>query len=127
MVPRRCSARALRTAHASLDVDDEALYVAITDPLDDETYEAIRELTDLRIRSYMVTRSDLDGLLRRVHLRGARAERPHRAPHPLPRGLRQPEVLSSGQRVFFISFLLLVLVGFVLSPLNTGIARSSSA
>ena len=104
-----------------LDVDDEALYVAITDPLDDETYEAIRELTDLRIRSYMVTRSDLDGLLRRVHLeehvRAARTELLTRFPEDCAN-----RVLSSGQRVFFISFLLLVLVGFVLSPLNTGIA-----
>ncbi len=104
-----------------LEVDDEALYVAITDPLDDETYEAIRELTDLRIRSYMVTRSDLDGLLRRIHLeehvRAARTELLTRFPEDCAN-----RVLSSGQRVFFISFILLVLVGFVLSPMNTGIA-----
>ena len=64
---------------------------------------------------------DLDGLLRRVHLeehvRAARTELLTRFPEDCAN-----RVLSSGQRVFFISFLLLVLVGFVLSPLNTGIA-----
>ena len=103
-----------------LEVDDEALYVAITDPLDDETYEAIRELTDLRIRSYMVTRSDLDGLLRQIHLeehvRAARTELLTRFPEDCAN-----RVLSGGQRVFFISFLVLVAVGFLISPLNTGI------
>ena len=103
-----------------LEVDAEALYVAITDPLDDETYEAIRELTDLRIRSYMVTRSDLDGLLRQIHLeehvRAARTELLTRFPEDCAN-----RVLSGGQRVFFISFLVLVAAGFVVSPLNTGI------
>jgi len=103
-----------------LQVDDEALYIAITDPLDDETYEAIRELTDLRIRSYMVTRSDLDRLLRQIHLeehvRAARTELLTRFPEDCAN-----RVLSGGQRVFFISFLVLVGVGFVVSPLNTGI------
>lgn len=103
-----------------LQVDDEALYIAITDPLDDETYEAIRELTDLRIRSYMVTRSDLDRLLRQIHLeehvRAARTELLTRFPEDCAN-----RVLSGGQRVFFISFLVLVGIGFVVSPLNTGI------
>ncbi len=103
-----------------LEVDDEALYIAITDPLDDETYEAIREITDLRIRSYMVTRSDLDGLLRRIHLeehvRAARTELLTRFPEDCAN-----RVLSGGQRAFFITFLVLVAAGFVLSPLNTGI------
>ena len=104
-----------------LEVDDEALYVAITDPLDDETYEAIRALTDLRIRSYMVTRSDLDGLLRRLHLeehvRAARTELLTRFPEDCAN-----RVLSSGQRAFFITFLVAVGAGFVLAPLETGIA-----
>ncbi len=104
-----------------LEVDDEALYVAITDPLDDETYEAIRELTDLRIRSYMVTRSDLDGLLRRIHLeehvRAARTELLTRFPEDCAN-----RVLSGGQRAFFITFLVVVGAGFVISPrCSTGI------
>lgn len=102
-----------------LEVDHQALYVAITDPLDDKTYEAIRELTDLRIRSYMVTRSDLDGLLRRIHLeahiRAARTELLTRFPEDCAN-----RVLSSGQKVFFIIFLIAVLVGFALAPLLTG-------
>ena len=104
-----------------LEVDDETLYVAITDPLDDRTYEAIRGLTDLRIRSYMVTRSGLDGLLRQIHLekhvRAARTELLTRFPEDCAN-----RVLSGGQRVFFISFLVVVFAGFVISPLSTGIA-----
>ncbi len=103
-----------------LAVDETALYVAITDPLDDETYEAIRELTDLRIRTYMVTRSDLEAMLREIHLeehvRAARTELLTRFPEDCAN-----RVLSGGQRVFFILFLVAVLIGFVISPLNTGI------
>ncbi len=105
---------------APLAIDETALYIAITDPLDDETYEAIRELTDLRIRTYMVTRSDLESLLREIHLeehvRAARTELLTRFPEDCAN-----RVLSGGQRVFFILFLVAVLIGFVLSPLNTGI------
>ncbi|MGI8727249.1 MAG: glycosyltransferase [Solirubrobacterales bacterium] len=103
-----------------LAIDDEVLYVAITDPLGDETYEAIRELTDLRIRTYMVTRSDLEPLLREIHreehVRAARAELLTRFPEDYAN-----RVLSGSQRIFFILFLVAVLIGFVLAPLLTGI------
>jgi cellulose synthase/poly-beta-1,6-N-acetylglucosamine synthase-like glycosyltransferase len=103
-----------------LAIDDTALYIAITDPLDDETYEAIRELTDLRIRTYMVTRSDLEALLREIHLeehvRAARTELLTRFPEDCAN-----RVLSTGQRIFFIAFLVAVLIGFVLAPLLTAI------
>lgn len=104
-----------------LAVDETALYMAITDPLDDETYEAIRELTDLRIRTYMVTRTDLEALLREIHLeehiRAARTELLTRFPEDCAN-----RVLSGGQRIFFIVFLILCLAGFIISPLTTGIA-----
>ncbi len=103
-----------------LAVDETALYIAITDPLDDETYEAIRELTDLRIRTYMVTRSDLEAMLREIHLeehvRAARTELLTRFPEDCAN-----RVLSTWQRVFLIVFLVLVVIGFILEPLNTGI------
>lgn len=97
-----------------LEVDEQALYVAITDPLDDETYEAIRELTDLRIRTYMVTRSDLDGLMRRIHgeahVPAARVKLLTRLPKDFT-----IRVLSSGLRIFLLALLIAVLVGFVLA------------
>jgi predicted LPLAT superfamily acyltransferase len=103
-----------------LAIDDSALYIAITDPLDDETYEAIRELTDLRIRTYMVTRSDLEALLRDIHLeehvRAARTELLTRFPEDCAN-----RVLSTGQRIFFIAFLVAVVIGFVLAPLLTAV------
>ena len=103
-----------------LAVDEEVLYVAITDPLDDATYEAIRELTELRIRTYMVIRSDLDSLLRRIHLeehvRAARTELLVRSPEDSAN-----RVLSEGQRGFFVLLILAIAGGFALAPLSTGI------
>jgi cellulose synthase/poly-beta-1,6-N-acetylglucosamine synthase-like glycosyltransferase len=108
-----------------LAVDDEVLYVAITDPLDDGTYEAIRELTELRIRTYMVIRSDLDALLRRIHLdehvRAARTELLVRSPEDSAN-----RVLSEGQRGFFVVLILGLAAGFALAPLGTGIALVSA-
>ncbi len=84
--------------------------MAITDPLDDGTYEAIRELTELRIRTYMVIRSDLDALLRRIHLeahvRAARTELLIRSPEDSAN-----RVLSNGQRLFFGLLLLALAAG----------------
>ena len=103
-----------------LATDETALYLAITDPLDDETYAAIRELTTLRIRTYMVTRSALETMLRWIHLdehvRAARTELLTRFPEDCAN-----RVLSGGQRVVLIGFVVAVLIGFVLAPLQTGI------
>ena len=103
-----------------LAVDDEVLYVAITDPLDDGTYEAIRELTDLRIRTYMVLRSALDGLLRKVHVeahvRSARSELLARSPENSAN-----RVLSAPQQFFLSVVIGAVVAGFVLAPMDTGI------
>ncbi len=103
-----------------LAVDETALYVAIADPLDDKTYEAIRRLTDLRLRTYMVTRSDLDALLQSIHLddyvRAARSELLTRFPEDCAN-----RVLSAGQRAFLIVFAIAVVAGFALAPLETGI------
>ena len=103
-----------------LEVDETALYVAITDPLDDQTYEAIRKLTDLRIRTYMVRRTELEALLREIHLdehtRAARTGLMTRSPEDCAN-----PVLSAGQRVFFSAFVAAVLIGLVVAPLQTGI------
>jgi hypothetical protein len=87
-----------------LEVDDEALYLGIADSLDDDTSQAIRELTDLRIRTYVVGRSDLDELLTRCS--EDRADR----------------VLSRGQRVLMVAFFIAVVAAFALAPMTTGIA-----
>ena len=103
-----------------LAVDDEVLYVAITDPLDDETYEAVRELTDLRIRTYMVLRSALDGLLRKIHVeahvRSARSELLTRFPESSAN-----RVLSTAQQLTLSVAIVAVLAGFAFAPLSTGV------
>lgn len=103
-----------------LAVDDEVLYVAITDPLDDATYEAIRELTDLRIRTYMVIRSALDSLLRKIHIeahvRSARSDLLIRSPEDSAN-----RVLSAGQEAFLACCGLAVVGGLALAPLTTGV------
>jgi len=100
---------------APLAVDDEVLYLAVTDPLDDTTYEEIRGLTDLRIRSYVVLRSQLDALLRRTyrveHLRAARAELLTRFPEDSAN-----RVLSAAQRALLVILALLAILALVLAP-----------
>lgn len=104
-----------------LAVDDEVLYVAIADPLDDATYEAIRQLTDLRIRTYMVARSALDALLRRVHLddhvRAARTELLTRFPEDCAN-----RVVTGRQRAALIALLLILVAGLIVAPLATALA-----
>jgi cellulose synthase/poly-beta-1,6-N-acetylglucosamine synthase-like glycosyltransferase len=103
-----------------LAVDDECLYVAITDPLDDETYEALSQQTDLRIRTYLARRSDLEGFLRRIHqseyVRAARTELLTRFPDDCAN-----RVLSAGQRAFFIGLLIVVGIGLVIDAFTTAI------
>ncbi|MGI8460443.1 MAG: glycosyltransferase [Solirubrobacterales bacterium] len=104
-----------------LAVDATTLHVAITDPLDDDTYAALREHTDLNLRAYLVARSELEELLRRVHqdeyVRAARTELLTRFPDDCAN-----RVLSDGQRAFFIGLLIVVLVCAVFFPLDTAIA-----
>ena len=82
-----------------LECDDRALYVAVTDPLDNETYGALRELTDLEIRVHMAVPSQIAAALRELHrasqLRSARSGLLAVAPeHSANR------VFSAGQRLF---------------------------
>ena len=99
-----------------LEVDDEALYVAITDPLDDETLAAIHRLTDLQIRIHVVTPSDLSGLLRR-----SEPETHVATPSEGFAPSRRRGVLSGGQRLFAIVFVLVSVAGLAIDTLTTGI------
>ena len=103
-----------------LAVDEHTLHVAITDPLDDDTYAALREHTDLNLRAYLVSRSELDELLRRVHqdeyVRAARTELLTRFPDDCAN-----RVLSDGQRAFFIGLIVVVAVTAIFFPLETAI------
>ena len=79
-----------------VDVDDEFLYVAVADALDDETAAALEQHTDLRIRAYLTTRQSIDNLLQRIYsdqyVRTARTELLTRFPEDCAN-----RVLSGGQ------------------------------
>jgi len=85
-----------------LAVDSECLYVAITDPLDEEGRAALGAHTDLHIRSYLAMRSDLDDLLDRIES----AERSR----------------SSGLVVLLIGLALAVIAAFAFAPLGAAVA-----
>ncbi len=103
-----------------LAVDETTLHVAITDPLDDDTYAALREHTDLNLRAYLVARTDLEQLLRTVHqeeyVRAARTELLTRFPDDCAN-----RVLSDGQRIFFIGLLVVLAITAIFFPLETAI------
>jgi cellulose synthase/poly-beta-1,6-N-acetylglucosamine synthase-like glycosyltransferase len=98
-----------------LEVDEDTLYLAIADPLDDTTYAAIRDLTDLRVRTYMVTRSALDELLRRIHrgdhVRVARSELLARFPEESAN-----RVLSDSQRISLVAVVAAAVAVLALAP-----------
>lgn len=104
-----------------LAIDDEVLYVAMSDPLDDETYASIRELTELRIRTYMATRSDVERMLgeahREVGVRAARGDLLARFPEDSAN-----RVLTAPQRVAAVGIAIVVVVGLALAPLAVGAA-----
>lgn len=104
-----------------LETDADTLYVAVADPLDNATYEAIRELTDLRIRVHMALPSRLDRALRTLHrsehLRSARAELLAR--HPEDSANR---VFSGGQKLIGLLAAAAIAAGFALAPATAAIA-----
>jgi len=104
-----------------LAIDGDVLHVAIVDPLDDDTFATIREHTDLRIQVYLVQRTQLDAVLRRVHqaeyIRAARTELLSRFPEDCAN-----RVLSPAQRTFFLVAIFITIVCAVIWPLNTAIA-----
>lgn len=104
-----------------VDVDDEFLYVAVADALDDETAAALEQHTTLRIRAYLTTRQSIDNLLQRIYadqyVRTARTELLTRFPEDCAN-----RVLSGGQTVFLIGLIVVTLICFVIWPRPTVIA-----
>jgi hypothetical protein len=109
-----------------LETDAQTLYVAVADPLDNATYEAIREHTDLDVRIHMALPSRLDRALRKLHrdehLRSARAELLAR--HPSESANR---VFSPGQRLLALLVPLAIAAGFVLAPETAAIVLCALA
>lgn len=109
-----------------LETDAQTLYVAVADPLDNATYEAIREHTDLDVRIHMALPSRLDRALRKLHrdehLRSARAELLAR--HPSESANR---VFSPGQKVLALLAPLAIAAGFVLAPETAAIVLCAVA
>ncbi len=115
-----------------LAVDDEVLYVAIADPLDDATYAAIRASTDRRVRTYMVLATELDALLDGVHSERAVAEKPgdgeeaasappQRPLVPLAPTLSARRALSAGQLLALLLALAAFAAGFALASALTAL------
>lgn len=105
----------------ALDVDAEVLYLALADPLDEAAYNAVSELTDLRIRTYMVSRGELRELGRRLRLvedgAAAGADLLTRSPDS-----SASRVLSGRQRVLLVALVLLSVAAGILAPLIAGVA-----
>ena len=100
----RCAARRRRAT---------TLYVAITDPLDDETYAALREHTDLEPprlpRRRAPTSTACCGAIHQdEYVRAARTELLTRFPEDCAN-----RVLSDGQRAFFIGLLIVIAVAAI--------------
>ena len=116
-----------------LAMDEEVLYVAIADPLDDATYAAIRASTDRRVRTYMVLAAELDALLGKVHsAEPPRAEEPsdgeeaasappQRPLVPLAPSLSARRALSAGQLLAPLLALSALAAGFALAPALTAL------
>lgn len=109
-----------------LETDDDTLYVALADPLDNATYEAIRGLTDLQVRVHIALPGQLDRGLRRLHrnehLRSARAELLARRPDESAN-----RVFSGDQRLIGLLLVAAIAAGFVLAPATAAIVLCAVA
>lgn len=107
-----------------LETDGDTLYVAVADPLDSRTYDAISERTDLRVRIHMALPSQLDRLLRRLHrdghLRSARAELLSRDP-----AASANRVLSAPQRLAVLLAAAAIAAGFALAAATAAIVTGA--
>src|SRR3954452_20996230 len=96
-------------------IDENTLYLAIADVLDDDTVAALREHTNLELRGFLSSRNSIDELLQRVHgneyVTVARSELLTRFPEESAN-----RVLSDPQRVVFLALLLVVIVALALAP-----------
>jgi len=99
-------------------IDENTLYLAIADVLDDDTVAALREHTNLELRGFLSSRNSIDELLQRVHGREyvtvARSELLTRFPEESAN-----RVLSDPQRAFFLVMLLIIITALALAPVIT--------
>ncbi len=118
--------RALRAV--PLELDDEYVYIAVAEPLDDDAMAAIAEHTELEPSLFLAPGKDVDQLLRDVHreeyIRASRTELLETNPEDCAN-----RVISDGQRAFLIALGILTVVCAVINPLATavGFVVASSA
>lgn len=125
VIPERV-ARALHCV--PIAVDDQTVFVAVTNPIDDEIVAELRKYTDLEIRGFLASPNGIDELLQRIH----REEYTIHAQSELL--MRFPEdsanrVVTSSQKVVLLAMLIGILGALVLFPLPTmiGLVALSSA
>jgi cellulose synthase/poly-beta-1,6-N-acetylglucosamine synthase-like glycosyltransferase len=104
-----------------LAVREGALYLAMADPLDDDAYAALKEHTDLQVRTVVTSRSSVERLLQRLYsgryVEVAVAELLNRNPDE-----SAYRILTGAQKAILAVLCLLVAVLFVRDPIGTFIA-----
>jgi cellulose synthase/poly-beta-1,6-N-acetylglucosamine synthase-like glycosyltransferase len=101
-----------------LAVRDGVLYLAMSDPLDDDALAALREHTVLPLRTVVASRTSVQTLLQRIYsgryIEVATAELLNRAPEE-----SAFKVLTRNQKIFFGSAALLFVLSFATWPIAT--------
>src|SRR5713226_9585420 len=101
-----------------LVVRDHVLFLAMTDPLDDDALAVLREHTMLPVRAIVTSRSAMDALLQRVYrgryVRVATTELLNRSPDE-----SAYRVLSRGQAVALVLIALLFGLSLIHDPIGT--------
>ena len=101
-----------------IGVDERCVYMAVAEPLDDDTIAALREHTSLELRGFLATANSIDELLQRVHahayVQAATSELLRRLPEECAN-----RVLSEGQRVTLVGAVVAVMALLVLFPIPT--------
>src|SRR5207247_1475922 len=97
------------------------LYLAMSDPLDDDALANLREHTVLPLRTVVASRSSVENLLQRIYsgryIEVATAELVNRAPEE-----SAFRVLTPSQKLVFGSMALLFLICFAWRPIPTIVA-----
>ena len=112
---------ARRHRFVPLAIRDGVLYLAMGDPLDDAGLAALREHTELPLRSVVTSRSSVETLLQRIYagryIETAVSDLLNRAPDE-----SAFRVLSHGQKLVFGIGALLFILAFVSHPVGTIVA-----
>jgi glycosyltransferase XagB len=101
-----------------IGLDERCVYLAIAEPLDNDTIAALREHTSLELRGFLATANSIDELLQRIHgsayVDAATTELLSRLPEECAN-----RVLSESQRIAIVLGLVASVALLVLFPIPT--------